>query len=75
VATPSRLLDTTEADLLERIACELTELNSTLNCRFDALDDIAKQLKVLAYGADLAIVEDRLNDIASNLVEISNGLP
>jgi hypothetical protein len=65
----------TETDFLERIATELTELNSTLTCRFDALDEIAKQLKVLAHTADLAIVEDRLSDIASNLVEISNGLP
>ena len=46
----------TETDFLERIATELTELNSTLNCRFDALDEIAKQLKVLAHTADLAIV-------------------
>jgi hypothetical protein len=65
----------TQADFLEGIAVELNELNSTLTCRFDALDEIAKQLKVLAHTADLAIVEDRLSDIASNLVEISNGLP
>lgn len=65
----------TQADSLECIAVELNELNSTLTCRFDALDEIAKQLKVLAHTADLAIVEDRLSDIARNLVEISNGLP
>ena len=65
----------TQENFLECIAVELNELNSTLNCRFDALDDIAKQLKVLAYGADLAIVENRLADINSNLLDIANRLP
>ena len=65
----------TQENFLECIAVELHELNSTLNCRFDALDDIAKQLEVLAYGADLAIVENRLADINSNLLDIANRLP
>jgi len=65
----------TQENFLECIAVELNELNSTLNCRFDALDEIAKQLKVLAHTADLAIVEDRLADINSNLLDIANRLP
>ena len=31
-------------EMLERIACELHELNATINCRFDVFDDIVSKL-------------------------------
>jgi hypothetical protein len=34
----------TEADFLERIAVELHELNTTLNCRLDAVEDVLGHL-------------------------------
>ena len=46
----------TETDFLERIAVELHELNTTLNCRLDAVED------VLGY----------LGEISSNIAMISH---
>ena len=57
----------TNEDFLERICVELTELNTTLNCRFDALDEIATHLEAIAYGSDLSIVEGRLSEIEGTL--------
>jgi hypothetical protein len=61
----------TNEDFMERICVELTELNTTLNCRFDVLDDIATHLKAIAYGSDLAIVEDRLSEIEGTLRQLN----
>jgi hypothetical protein len=33
------------AEWMERLVYELHELNTTLNCRFDALDDIVRKLE------------------------------
>ena len=57
----------TQADFLERIAAELCELNATLSSRFDALDEIAHQLKLISYGTDLSVVDQQLTDIASDI--------
>jgi hypothetical protein len=57
----------TEVDFLERIATELCELNATLSCRFDALDEIAHQLKLISYGTDLTVADQQLTDIASDI--------
>jgi hypothetical protein len=61
----------TNEDFLERIACELTELNTTLSCRFDVLDDIATHLKAIAYGFDLGFVEDLLGEIEGALQKLN----
>jgi hypothetical protein len=60
----------TNEDFMERIACELTELNTTLSCRFDVLDDIATHLKAIAYGSDLAFVEEHLGEIKDALLKL-----
>ena len=35
-------------EMLERIACELHELNATINCRFDALDGLVEEVSNVA---------------------------
>jgi len=61
----------TTEDFLERIACELTELNATFSCRFDVLDDIEIHLKAIAYGSDLTLVEEHLGEIQAALLNLN----
>ena len=60
----------TNDNFMERICVELTEFNATLNCRFDVLDDIAIHLKAIAYGSDLAFVEEHLGEIKDALLKL-----
>lgn len=51
----------TTEDFLERIAVELNELNATLNCRFDALDQISDSLK--SIDDELCFVKAAIQNI------------
>ncbi len=52
----------TETDYLERIAVELHELNTTLNCRLDALEDVLGHLGDISSSLQVIaqIYENRL---------------
>ena len=55
----------TNEDFLERIACELTALNTTLNSRFDALDEISCGIHLMRE--DLTNLYYSINDLSDKL--------
>ena len=63
----------TETDtFLERIACELHELNATLNCRFDALDVLCEA--VHEHKAETTEVHGAISLLRRNLDDIRSAI-